>query len=476
MKKFRKSFAALLALAMVLSLVPALSLSASAATISAEENLVYYDQTTIALGECPADQEYIIAAKGTVPGDPEWEAALTPDEDGYVVFEDLQPATVYIIYTREVGEMTVVTLTVVTSFDSIGCTYDDGDVIGSTITVETEPAESNGEITYQWFYDNRTYDDDDSGAYTSVYEPIEGETEASYTLKPEDEGKILRVNVYVDGVETDYMDFEYIAYGVLYYNKMDGSEPVELATDLVYGDKIQKPADPVRDGFVFGGWYFYEDFAEDSKVDFDKDTIKWSYTELRAKWILIADNASGAKIENAADIDKLIDLEDWEKDEGVSLILDCEDASGSVPEADLNAIKSVLGDNAVALFFNIELYKQVGTMNPEKITETKGKVKISIDVPKDLIADGRTFAMVRVHGGKAEIINGTFDAKTGKFTFETDKFSTYALVYSDESETVASTDAPVAETAGFAMMPLFVIAILKLGAAALAQRKEYEII
>jgi LPXTG-motif cell wall-anchored protein len=38
---------------------------------------------------------------------------------------------------------------------------------------------------------------------------------------------------------------------------------------------------------------------------------------------------------------------------------------------------------------------------------------------------------VRVHEGKVTIIDAIFDKTTGEISFETDKFSTYAIVYTD---------------------------------------------
>ena len=65
------------------------------------------------------------------------------------------------------------------------------------------------------------------------------------------------------------------------------------------------------------------------------------------------------------------------------------------------------------------------------MTETNGKVKASIVIPESLWKSGRTFEIIRVHDGVATAISGTYDENTHVFTFETDKFSTYALTYKD---------------------------------------------
>ena len=43
----------------------------------------------------------------------------------------------------------------------------------------------------------------------------------------------------------------------------------------------------------------------------------------------------------------------------------------------------------------------------------------------------RTYKIVRVHEGETSIIDVEFNEDTGEITFETDRFSTYALIYND---------------------------------------------
>lgn len=43
----------------------------------------------------------------------------------------------------------------------------------------------------------------------------------------------------------------------------------------------------------------------------------------------------------------------------------------------------------------------------------------------------RTYKIIRVHEGKADILPATFDTNTHELTFETDRFSAYAVVYKD---------------------------------------------
>lgn len=104
---------------------------------------------------------------------------------------------------------------------------------------------------------------------------------------------------------------------------------------------------------------------------------------------------------------------------------------------DSKKIDAVISENAkVATYYDINvILKDAGT-NQEitKLTNLSDTIKITIDVPKDLptLQEGytRVFSVVRVHDGKAEKL-ATTDNGNNTVTFETDKFSTYALSYED---------------------------------------------
>lgn len=87
------------------------------------------------------------------------------------------------------------------------------------------------------------------------------------------------------------------------------------------------------------------------------------------------------------------------------------------------------------LYLDISLWKVIGDNEPEKITdaELSKKVKISVELPDNLIAPKgktRTYYVIRVHDGVAEILPTTLNGKT--ITFETDRFSTYSIWYTEQ--------------------------------------------
>ena len=95
----------------------------------------------------------------------------------------------------------------------------------------------------------------------------------------------------------------------------------------------------------------------------------------------------------------------------------------------------IMGENPEITYFDADLFRQVGNGAKQEISEPGIPMKITITIPGKLINRDknilREFKIIRLHDGKVEIINGTFNAATGEFTFESDKFSTYAIIYKD---------------------------------------------
>lgn len=91
----------------------------------------------------------------------------------------------------------------------------------------------------------------------------------------------------------------------------------------------------------------------------------------------------------------------------------------------------------VGKYLNITLNKIVNGTN-ESIHELSKVMKVTIKVPEELInKDSKTkreYYIARSHNGKVDILETNYDEKTNKLTFETDKFSDYAIIYKDKKE------------------------------------------
>ena len=118
---------------------------------------------------------------------------------------------------------------------------------GSTITAPGEPAK-DGMMFGGWY----------TGADYATEWDFETSTVVSDTV------------LYAKWIETYTVTFD-----------SRGGSAVEPLTDIVAGSVIAAPADPVREGFIFDGWYTGADYA--TKWDFETFTVV-SDTTLYAKW------------------------------------------------------------------------------------------------------------------------------------------------------------------------------------------------
>ena len=68
-----------------------------------------------------------------------------------------------------------------------------------------------------------------------------------------------------------------------------------------------------------------------------------------------------------------------------------------------------------------------------EITDLNEKIELQITIPEELRADNRTYLLLHYHDGDlvAEVVEGTYDSINYTFTFWTDKFSTYAIAYTE---------------------------------------------
>lgn len=168
---------------------------------------------------------------------------------------------------------------------------------------------------------------------------------------------------------------------------------------------------------------------KDQKLDENAPTadLKDSTEELKAKVFSDAEQEQIAAGKNA------------------KVILKVQDISSSVSAEDKKRIEEKLMAeqqglaHPALLYVDISLYKQIGDEQETRITQTSGKIKISIEVPESMWSTdtgaNRTYRVVRVHDGVTEILEGIYDPATHLFTFETDRFSTYALTYRDGNTT-----------------------------------------
>ena len=137
-------------------------------------------------------------------------------------------------------------------------------------------------------------------------------------------------------------------------------------------------------------------------------------------------------------------------DENVNIYLKVEQQPAEPEKKEQQKIQTVAEKEGVTVeqYVDISLFKRVTSGDTEDITklsELNKKVKLSIVVPENLHTTDknvtRTYMLIHYHDGEAEaeLVEGEYDAATYTFTFETDKFSTYAIAYKDTTKNESGT-------------------------------------
>ncbi|WP_455721539.1 Ig-like domain-containing protein [Agathobacter sp.] len=129
-----------------------------------------------------------------------------------------------------------------------------------------------------------------------------------------------------------------------------------------------------------------------------------------------------------------------------------DEISSDIKKEVVKKAKEIMGNESDKItYFDADLFKQItdsdGNIMTDKtaITEPGRAINVTITIPESLrpteSTAARVYKLIRIHtdaNGKesVDVLDGTFNEKTGEFSFATDKFSTYAILYSEVPVTV----------------------------------------
>ena len=109
-----------------------------------------------------------------------------------------------------------------------------------------------------------------------------------------------------------------------------------------------------------------------------------------------------------------------------------------ISDADAALVAENLGDWTLASEVDLTLFYKMDGVETQ-IHETKKPVTVQLTLPDSAInidaSKTRTYEVMRVHDGAISVIPATFDASAKTLTFETDRFSAYAIAYKDAAAT-----------------------------------------
>ncbi|WP_455721538.1 MBG domain-containing protein [Agathobacter sp.] len=122
--------------------------------------------------------------------------------------------------------------------------------------------------------------------------------------------------------------------------------------------------------------------------------------------------------------------------------------------------EKIMGDQASdIMYFDADLFKQVSDASTgeaitpkEQIHEPGEHIDVTVKIPEKLLIDEtkrsmvREYKIIRIHTDQTtgedivDVLDGDFNEETGEFSFATDKFSTYAIAFTDVAIEVSISD------------------------------------
>lgn len=103
-------------------------------------------------------------------------------------------------------------------------------------------------------------------------------------------------------------------------------------------------------------------------------------------------------------------------------------SSASIPQADRTAIINLLKtmpEWVVGVYYDVTLYE-----DGDEISEADESISVKLTIPTSIRAANRVYKVIRVHDGKAELLDSTTDSNRNTITVKSRYFSTYAIIYS----------------------------------------------
>ena len=117
------------------------------------------------------------------------------------------------------------------------------------------------------------------------------------------------------------------------------------------------------------------------------------------------------------------------------------------------AKKLMCSDISNITYFDAELFKSVtkdGVSTKSQISEPGAHIEISLRLPESLVSKDRfilrKYKVIRLHDGKVDSLDAEFDKETNTLKFVTDRFSTYAIAYTDNALASCVTLTPDSKT------------------------------
>ena len=228
------------------------------------------------------------------------------------------------------------------------------------------------------------------------------------------------INVAADSITT--VDYKYERKIVTLSFDTDGGTEIAPITQK-FGTAVTSPGAPEKEGSEFSGW-----------VPEIPETMPEEDMTVKAIWTEINDDDA------AGDDDSSADDTDEDSDTEVDAIGYCLEITDSEPDEETFALISNAAreQGKVAedgFCWDIRLFRTINGIKDKQIHKADEPVEVVItlsEAQREALKIYGEFSIVRVHNGKLKLIDCLFDKENGVLSFESDRFSDYALIHEPE--------------------------------------------
>ena len=191
---------------------------------------------------------------------------------------------------------------------------------------------------------------------------------------------------------------------------------------LEFGETIVQPYNPTKTGFIFNGW------NQGLPTVMPAESII-----LVAYWLKVSDTSSEHGSSNSQDLINAIDPAlIVGKDVEVSIVFERK-LTTTISETVKSSIESLLKQNQKYAIMDIRVILKAQGQSDIEINELNETISITLVLSK-AEQGHKNYQIIAVHNGQARVIESVYDAEQKTITFETNQFSTFAIVYQTNSQ------------------------------------------
>lgn len=187
-----------------------------------------------------------------------------------------------------------------------------------------------------------------------------------------------------------------------------------------YNSALVSPQNPSREGYIFNGW-----------SQALPQTMPANDLTIKAFWVMVNPITD---MPSNVDYNELLNAIDPENVNGkdVEVVLSIIVNPDLVPVSDHEIIQTKVNNNQGVILIDISIYLKEMGQQDQKVSQLNQTITLTISIPEEQ-RGFKNYQIVRVHEGNYEVLESIYDEVNGTLQFNTDKFSTYAIIYNEAS-------------------------------------------